>query len=259
MATPKCRRRRLSLGRRLLCEYLHFSNKGQTAAAERLMRLPDVVAARALASPRPSWGAIMTKAFALAAHNYPEMRSAYFSFPFGHLGEFESQIASVIVNRRVGDEDVIFLAPLVGPENQSLAALDGHLRRYREEPIENFRAFREAILVARMPGLIRRALWWLGLNVLPKRRARHFGTFGVTTMSPFGAKTLEVPTLWTAFLHYGMIGSEGDVPVGLAFDHRVVDGAMVGYTLMEMEQALHHQILNELKGMRGGTGATRAA
>ncbi len=68
-------------------------------------------------------------------------------------------------------------------------------------------------------------LWWMSLNVLPRRRARHFGTFGVTTMSPFGARTLEVPTLWAAFLHYGVITPDGEVPVGLAFDHRVMDGA----------------------------------
>src|SRR5581483_4520749 len=115
MPRPGCRRRRLSLGRRFLCDYLHFSGRGHTAAAERLMRLPDVVAARRQASPRPSWGAIMTKAFALAARNHPELRRAYFSFPWGHLGEYDAQVASVIVSRRVGDDEAIFLAPLVSP------------------------------------------------------------------------------------------------------------------------------------------------
>lgn len=255
MPQPKCRKRPLSLGRRMLCDYLHFSGRGQTAAVERRMHLPDVVAARRAASPRPSWGAIMTKAFALAARDHPPMRSAYFSFPWGHIGEYESQIASVILARRIGDEDVILLAPLVGPERQTLQALDDHLRRYQEEPVETFRAFREAILIGRLPTVARRFLWWLGLNVLPSRRARHFGTFGVTTMSPFGAKTLEVPSLWSAFLHYGVIAPTGEVSVGLAFDHRVMDGAVVGYTLLEMEQALHHQIVAELRSMKGARAA----
>ncbi len=183
------------------------------------------------------------------------MRSAYFSFPWGHIGEYESQIASVIVDRRVGDEDVIFLAPLVRPEEQSLQALDAHLRRYKEEPVETFRAFREAMLIGRLPGVLRRFLWWLSLNVLPRRRARHFGTFGVTTMSPFGARTLQVPTLWSAFLHYGAIAPTGEAPVGLAFDHRVMDGAVVGYTLVEMEQVLRHEIVAELRSMRGANAA----
>jgi len=69
-------------------------------------------------------------------------------------------------------------------------------------------------------------------------------------MSPFGARTLEVPSLWSAFLHYGAITPAGEVPVGLAFDHRVMDGAVVGYTLLEMEQVLHHEIVAELRTMR---------
>lgn len=251
MPQPKCRKQPLSLGRRMLCDYLYFASHNGTAGTERLMHLADVIEARRQASPRPSWGAIMTKAYAIAAAEHPEIRRAYFNFPWGHLGEFSSQIASVIVDRRVGDEDVIFLAPLVTPEKQSLADLDRHLRNYKEEPIAQIRHFREAALVGRMPMLIRRLIWWLGLHVFPRRRSRHFGTFGVTTMSPFGAKTLAVPTLWSTFLHYGTISDNGEVPVGVVFDHRVMDGAVVGYTLMEMEQVLHHQIVAELRSMQG--------
>jgi hypothetical protein len=249
MPQPRCRKRGLSLGRRFLCDYVHFSNHGQTAAAERLMHVGDVVAARRAASPRPSWGAIMTKAFALAARRHPEMRQAFFGFPWGHIGEYEAQIASVIISRRVGAEDAIFLAPLIQPEVQTLRELDAHLRGYMEKPVERFRCFREAIRVGRLPQPLRRFMWWLALNVLPRRRARHFGTFGVTTMSPFGARTLQVPTLWASFLHYGVVTEAGEVPVGIAFDHRVMDGAVVGYTLLEMEQALHHDIVAELRSM----------
>ncbi len=197
----------------------------------------------------------MTKAFALAASRHPEMRQAYFNFPWGHIGEFEAQIASIVVTRRVGDQDAVFLAPLVRPERQSLRDLDAHLRGYMEQPVETFRCFREAMCVGRLPRPLRRFAWWLGLHVLPRRRARHFGTFGVTTMSPYGARTLQVPTLWAAFLHYGVLTEAGEIPVGVAFDHRVMDGAVVGYTLLEMEQALHHEIVDELRTMRAAQAA----
>jgi hypothetical protein len=255
MPQPKCHRQRLSLGRRFLCDYTHFSHGKHMAAAERLMRLPDVVAARREATPRPCWAAIMTKAFALAARNHPEMRQAYFACPWGHIGEYESQIASVIVNRQVDDDSVMLLAPLVHPDSQLLRALDQHLRRYNAEPVANIRIFRQALLVSRLPLLVRRLLWWLALHVLPRRRARHFGTFGVTTMSPFGARTVQVPSLWSALLHYGPIDEAGEVSVGLAFDHRVMDGAVVGFTLLEMEQVLHHQIVAELRTMRAVNAA----
>jgi hypothetical protein len=255
MPQPRCRKRSIALGRRSFVDALHFTRRVPTANTERTMQLADVVAARREAVPRPSWGVIMTKAFALAARNHPEMRSAYFSFPWGHVGEYESQIASVVVNRRIGDEDAVFLAPLVSPESQSLASLHEHLRRYNEEPVESFSAFRWPLRMARLPGFLRRFLYWLCLDVLPSRRARHFGTFGVTTMSPFGAKTLQVPTVWTAFLHYGVLGPTGEVPVGVSFDHRVVDGSVVGYTLLEMEQALRHEIAAELRSMRPAQAA----
>jgi hypothetical protein len=245
-----CRKRPLSLGQRMLCDYLHFSGKGQTAAAERLMQLSDVAAARLQAQPQPSWAAIMTKAFALAARNQAEMRSAYFSFPWGHIGEFDRQIASVVMSRQIGDEDVIVLAPLSSPEDQTLAALNARLRRYKEEPVESINPFRRALRILRLPSLIRWFLWWVGVNAWPRQRSAFFGTFGVTTMSAFGARTLEVPSLWAALLHYGTMTATGEIPVGVAFDHRIVAGATVGYTLLEMEQIMHGEILAELRTMR---------
>jgi len=255
MPQPRCTRRALSLGQRVLCDYLHFSNRVRRANAERTMRLADVVEARRLASPRPSWAAILTKAFALAASNHPRLRSAFFSFPWGHVGEFDYQIGSVVLNRRVGDDDVLLLAPLVRPEDQPLAELDARLRAYQHDPVETIRPFRDGLRVARLPGFLRRFLWWLALDVVPPRRAKHFGTFGVTSMSPYGAKSLEVPGLWTALLHYGTVGPDGDVPVGISFDHRVVGGTTVGYALVEMEQALHHAVVAELRAMRPARAA----
>ncbi len=230
-----------------------FGHQDSTAGAERTMRLADVIAARQEAWPRPSWGAIMTKAFALAARDHAEMRQGYFGFPWGHIGEYESQVGCVVMTRRVADEEVVFLGTLPSPENQSLQTLDAQLRHYQEEPVEKIRAFREAMRLARLPRLVSRFLFWLALEVLPRRRVRHFGTFGVTTMSPFGAKTLTVPSMFSVLLHYGAMTETGDVPVGLSFDHRVMDGAVVGYTLMEMEQALHHDILAELRSMKRTT------
>src|ERR1700676_2390595 len=93
MAQPKCHRRGLTLGRRMMTDSLFFSRPKYNTSGERVMKLADVVAAREQAVPRPSWGAIMTKAFALAAKQHPEMRQCYFEFPWGHIGEFEAQKA----------------------------------------------------------------------------------------------------------------------------------------------------------------------
>lgn len=241
-------RRPLSLGRRLASDAFAHSCPHSIAAAERTMRLADVVAARAAASPRPSWGAIMTKAFALAARNHPEMRQVYLSFPWGHLCEYETQVAAVVVVRRVGDEDIVFLAPIRAPDQQPVIELDRQLRHFQEAPIAEIGAFRTALRIARLPSFLRRVLWPLGLN-LPGIRLRKLGSYWVSTMSPFGAKALLVPTLGGPVVHYGALDDAGNMPVALVVDHRVLDGAVAGFTLMEMEQALHREIHTELVGL----------
>jgi hypothetical protein len=97
-------------------------------------------------------------------------------------------------------------------------------------------------------------MWWLALHCLPRERVRHFGTFTVSTLSPFGAKSLYVPTLGGPLVHYGAISDEGEIPVHLTIDHRVMDGAVVGFTLLEMEQALRHEIRTELLAMAADAG-----
>src|SRR5947209_1452489 len=128
MAQPKCTRRQLSLGRRIISDALYFSRPHYISGAERVMKLPDVIAARENVSSPPSWAAIMTKAFALAAREHPSMRQVFLDFPWGHIGQYEWQVGSVVVTRRVADEDVIFLAHLPNPENRSLRDLDARLR-----------------------------------------------------------------------------------------------------------------------------------
>ena len=67
MAQPRCVRQKLSLGRRMMTDALYFSRPHYISTGERRMRLADVIAARQQVSAPPSWAAIMTKAFALAA------------------------------------------------------------------------------------------------------------------------------------------------------------------------------------------------
>ena len=87
--------------------------------------------------------------------------------------------------------------------------------------------------VARLPRLLSRFLWWLALHVLPGERVRHFGTFTVSTTAPFGTKSLVVPTVGSPVVHYGAINDAGEMPVNMVIDHRIMDGAVVGFTLME--------------------------
>src|SRR5437763_16994588 len=80
----------LSAPRRVMCDLLAYAKAIPSVPVQRLMHIPDLVAARArLAQTQdaPSWCAIFTKAYGLMAVRYPELRRAYMPFPRAHLYE----------------------------------------------------------------------------------------------------------------------------------------------------------------------------
>ena len=111
MSQPAGRNIALSLPRRFICDLVHFARQVPSVPVQRRMNLAPVVAARQLAEPRPSWCTIFTKAYGYVAAAIPELRRAYLSFPFPHLYEHPINVASIAVERRLGDEEAVFFAP----------------------------------------------------------------------------------------------------------------------------------------------------
>jgi hypothetical protein len=246
MPQPVGRSLPLSLPRRLICDIVHFAHQVPSVPVERRMNLAALAAARQRAEPRPSWCAIFTKAYAFVAAARPELRRAYLSFPTPHLYEHPISVASVAIERRLGDEDAVFFAHLKHPERWGLRDLDAELRRLKEEPIERISSFRRALQISRLPQPLRRLVWWLGLNCWGRKRAHYLGTFGVSVYSGLGAQSLHPLSPLTTTLNYGVIDADGSVEVRLIYDHRVFDGATVARALQDLERVLTHEIVNEL-------------
>ena len=247
MAQPVGRNLRLSLPRRFIGDLVHFAQRVPSVPVQRVMQLASLVSARQRATPSPSWCAIFTKAYALVASAYPELRRAYLSFPQPHLYEHPINVASIAVERRFRDEDAVFFIHLKNPEKLTLQELDGQLRRAKEQPIEQISSFRRVLLVSRVPWPLRRLIWWTGLNVSGRKRAQYLGTFGVSVYSGLGAASLHPLSPLTTALNYGVIASDGSVDVRLVYDHRVLDGATVARALADLERVLTHEILAELR------------
>jgi hypothetical protein len=246
MPQPVGRSLPLSLSRRLICDIVHFAHQVPSVPVERHMNLAALAAARQRAEPRPSWCAIFTKAYAFVAAARPELRRAYLSFPTPHLYEHPISVASVAIERRLGDEDAVFFAHLKHPEQWGLRDLDAELRRLKEEPIERISSFRRALQISRLPQPLRHLVWWLGLNCWGRKRAHYLGTFGVSVYSGLGAQSLHPLSPLTTTLNYGVIAADGCVEVRLIYDHRVLDGATVARALQDLERVLTHEIVNEL-------------
>ncbi len=244
--------------RRLVVDLMHFSGKVPSVSVDRRMNLSAVVLARQVCQPRPSWVGIFTKAFAKVAARTPDLRRAYMTIPWARLYEHPHNIATLNIARRCGDENIVVHALVRAPENRSLRELDTMIRCYQEMPLEAIGSFRNSKRLGKLPWPIRRLVWWVTLNLFGRRRCHNFGTFGITSVGAQGAGILHLVPLLTATLFYSLFDSAGELDVRLAFDHRVLDGATAATALADLEEVLHSEILQELRGMRH-TGQQQAA
>jgi hypothetical protein len=132
--------------------------------------------------------------------------------------------------------------------------LQDALTWYKHQPLEKVGIYRQALRVSRAPRPIRRLLWWSTLNISGFKRAKRFGTFGLTSYGALGAESLHPISPLTTTLTFGPISPEGDVVIKLIYDHRVLDGAYIARRLRDIEGALNGAILHEL---RSGPAAPR--
>lgn len=239
----------LSLPRRLIIDLMHFAQQVPTVPVQRTINVAALREARQALSVPPSWCVMFTKAHAIVASRFPEFRRAYIGFPRPHLYEHPFSIASVAIEREYRGENGVFFAHLRGPENQSLTALDDHLHRFKNEPIEKIGLYRRALYFSRMPRFLRRFAWWYGLNSSGHKRAARMGTFGVSVYSALGAESLHPLSVLTTTLTYGPIAGDGKVTVRLIYDHRVMDGSTVARALKALDDVLNQEILAELRGL----------
>src|SRR5262249_39706689 len=147
---------------------------------------------------------------------------------------------------RVGDEDAVLFIQIRGPEHHTAAQLDGYLRECKELPVESVGTFRRTLRVSRLPRPLRRLLWWIGLNVSGYKRARNWGTFGVSVYSGLGAESLHPLSPLTTALNYGVIADDGTLDVRIIYDHRVLDGSTVARALADLEEVLNGPLARSL-------------
>jgi hypothetical protein len=236
----------LSIPRRLVADLMYFSAGMPLICAQREMRLDDVTAARLAGSVRTPWPAVFAKAYALIAAEFPELRRAYVRLPWPHLYEYPTSVASVAVERAFGSELGVCFAPIPNPAALTLEEIGRLIRAAKQPEFEQTRTFQRLVRIAKCPAPLRRALWWIALNV-GRYRANYFGTFALSTVSSLGADLLEPRSPLTTLLTYGVISNDGRVMVRVIFDHRVLDGATAARALKRLEEALRGEIAAELR------------
>jgi hypothetical protein len=135
------------------------------------------------------------------------------------LYEHSYNVASLAVERKFGDEEVVLFGQIWAPEGFSLAAIQAEILRLKTVPIDEDVNFRAQLRLARLPRLIRRLCWWLGFDVHGYWRMVQFGTFGITGVANLGADLTHFLSPLTSTVSVSGIQADGRAKVRLMWDH----------------------------------------
>lgn len=240
------RRIPLSPFRKLITDVMRYAIAVPGVPTERMMELGAVIAARNAVPYRPAWAGIFAKACALTAREYPQLRRAYVKWPWPHLYEYPRSIAAITINREHNGEPCVVPLLIRDPASQPISSIDKMIDEHVQAPMTDIKAFRRAMTVGKLPGIVRRPMMWIGFN-MARQRANYFGTFAVTSVSFTGAELLSVPIPTTSLLTFGVFGSGGRTPVRMVIDHRVMDGMEFAAILARLEAIMNGPILQELR------------
>lgn len=234
--------------RRLVCDVVAAARRVPSFPVERVMDLSVVAEARASAAPRIGWAAVFLKAYALVARDVPSLRSWYLPGLRPRQATSPESVATLSINRRVGESDVLFWAHLPAPDRIPLAELQASIDRHAREPVDT--VFRRQQQLAALPGWLRRSVLWWNLHTASRKRAKRMGTFSLSTLAGQAAFNRLHPSPLTTSLTYGPLDAEQRCLVTLLADHRLLDGVPVARALESLERVLGDTIAAELRSMQ---------
>jgi hypothetical protein len=254
-APEQPKRLRFSHHRRTILDLLYFSRRVPLQPLTRVCHLADVAALRARTTPRISWTALLMKAHGLVARAVPELRQAFLPWPWPTLYQHPFSVCSLTVSREVDGAPYLFFPLFVAPESMPLTKLQRHIDEFAHRPLWEVGRYRRQIRVSRLPLLVRRLGWWVSLNLSGFKRAKRFGTFGLTSVAGQGAITPTIFSPLTSTLTNGPLDEAGRCPITLVYDHRVLDGLLVSHCLAGIEEALRGTLAEEMTPLACGAAA----
>jgi hypothetical protein len=237
--------RKVSLPRRLIVDLMHASMRVPFVSLRRSLTIRALAEARLTAAERPGWAAIFAKAFSLVARDEPVLRTLYVDWPWSYFYELPRSVGMIAIARNENGEDCVLPQKVSAPDEMPLAAVDALVRHAKTAPIDQVPAFRKILRATRMPLLLRRLIWMIGLSI-GRQRANYFGSFGITSVAAFGAGELHALSPGPFIVSYGRLKPDHSIDVVIRWDHRVTDAAMIAKVLSRLEEVLNSQIAAEL-------------
>jgi hypothetical protein len=242
----------LSPARKMVLELLYHARRVPSLPLSRTLDVGALAVARRQAAVPPSWMAIFVRAYGLTARRHPELRRALIPWPWKHYYEHPHSECALLIEREWQGEQVVLGAKISAPENSTLAALDGHLRYFKEAPVLEVSSFRQILRLGRLPGLIRRFTFWHSLYLSGFKRAKRLGTCMISSLGNLGVEQHHPLTPLTTYFTFGPISPAAEVTAKIIYDHRVMDGRCVARCLQTLDDVLRTVLPGEV-------GSSRAA
>jgi hypothetical protein len=248
MHEPQGRYLPLSGPRRFIGDLVHFAHKVPSAPVSRVFDVSSLFEPRDRHPLRPSWACLFMRAYALVGAEHAPLRRSYLEFPWPRLYEHPWMNCALAIERSYQGEEGVFVGIFRAPERQTVSQLQQALAWYKNEPLEKVGFYRMALRFSHVPMPVRRAFWWVTLNLSGSKRCKRFGTFGLSSYGNLGAENLHPISPLTTTLTYGPIDrASGRVVVKLIYDHRVLDGAYIARRLRDVEDILQGAVADELR------------
>ena len=214
----------------------------------RNMQLGGLSLARKACPVRIAWSTLFARAYSLVCKQLPELRELFVRYPTKYLYRHPHAIGSLSVHRT--DEhgnDRLIWGRWNNPESTPLDELQLQLDQFLIGPIAE--VFGEGLMLERRSAMIRRFIWWWVTNCSGRIRAKHIGTFSISSLAGQGALNAHHPLITTSSLAFSPIDVTGNCEVVLICDHRALDG-VIGAKAMEMlDEVLSGRMIEELESI----------
>jgi hypothetical protein len=203
----------------------------------RRMRLAEVDDVRRQSSLRIGWTALFVRAYGQVCSAIPELRDLYVRWPAPYVYRHPEPVAGITVHRQ--DEHLterLIWGRIAAPNQHSPEQVQQAIERFATAPIQD--VFRDGLRLERRPALVRRLTWWTLTQWSGRKRAKHIGTFTISSLGNIGAHNAHHPLVTTSSLALGPVGRDGCCDVALICDHRAIDGMLAARALQQLETTL---------------------
>ena len=239
---------RLSVQRRMIIDLLYFATGIPTVPVQKRMSLGPLLAARAACHERPRWTAIFTKAYAVVAQEYPELRQVYVKLPWPQLYEYPTSTAKILIERDYrGSRPSAQFRSKTRHTNRYATSHPGSstLQLRRSKKLRTFADGRNSrdcrvFCGARFGG-------WGSIGAANAVTISGLSDYLCTR--PSKPKSLHPLAPSTTVLNYGVMTGEGVLDVRIIYDHRVMNGTTVARVLVRLEEILNSVMVEEVRSL----------